>query len=126
MLALVLKDIHVQDVLAKINITTHLPNGDLRNINDVLIDISNTFKRFNAENKKDKKEIQDKYTEDHGTYISQIYCHERDALENSIRIKQIIMADICQKLAGIRKSNELYKLLTSMRSKNGAITSLVF
>jgi hypothetical protein len=123
MLALVLKNINIQNVLAEINITTCLPNGDVRNIDEVLVDISNTFKKFNADNKKDKKVIQDKYTENHGSYISQIYCHERDILENSIKIKQIIMADICQKLAGVRKSNELYKLLTSMRSSNKSITS---
>lgn len=127
MLALVLKEIHVQDVLAKINIVTHLPNGDIRNIDEVLIDISNTFKKFNSEIKKDKKEIVDKYYYFNEDGVQcQIYCHERDVIENSISIKQIIMTDICQKLAGIRKSSELYLILTSMRSRNKAITSLNF
>lgn len=111
-----LENNQIQETLSKIGITTRLPNGSLKSFNEVMIDLSNMFKKLQSENKTNKKEILNKFyswNED-GTQ-SQIYCLERDSLENKIANNNILMKYTCYKLGGIRKSNELYLILTSMR-----------
>lgn len=113
-----LKNKSIQETLSKVGISTLLPNGQMKSFNDVMIELSNMFKIFQAENKSNKKEILNKFyswNED-GTQ-SQIYCHERALLENKITNNNILMKYICNKLAGIRKSNELHLILTSMRKR---------
>lgn len=55
-----LRDKLVQETLSKINITTILPNGQIKSFNEVMIDLSNIFKKLQADNKSKRKEILDK------------------------------------------------------------------
>jgi hypothetical protein len=102
----------IEDALKQINITLKDENNNCKSIDNILIEVIKSFKIMNNQNEKDYKEIKDKYIKEHEDYIEQIHCYDRDVLENQIKNRNILMLYTCNKLAGIRKGNELYKLLS--------------
>jgi hypothetical protein len=107
----------IEEALKQININIKDENNNLRSLDNILKDIANSFQIINQQNELDNKEIHNKYIKEHDDYIEQIYCHDRDVLENQIKSRNISMIYTCNKLAGLRKGHEFYNCLITSEVK---------
>jgi sulfur relay (sulfurtransferase) DsrF/TusC family protein len=108
----------IEQALKQINVTIKDENNNCKSIDNILSEVLKQFKSMNIQNKQDDKEIHNKYIKEYDDYIEQIYCHERDLLEDEIKNRNILMLYTCNKLTGIRQGHELYKRLTNSEDVN--------